>query len=85
MKKRIAVTAGLLMGISMLAGCAETPETPIVRPKGENAMEQYREAEHPGPQDAGQIRGRPLPESPSGQGWRRRSIMRARCGMPQES
>ena len=64
MKKRIAVTAGLLMGISMLAGCAETPETPIVRPKGENAMEQYREAEHPGPKDAGADPGQAAPGIP---------------------
>ena len=42
----------------------ETPETPIVRPKGENAMEQYREAEHPGPQDAGADPGQAAPGIP---------------------
>lgn len=43
--KRIAGILGISLGISMLAsGCAETPESSIVKQKGKSAMENYKEA-----------------------------------------
>lgn len=64
MKRRIAAAMSLFMGIAMLAGCAKTPENPIVRPKGENAMEQYKEAENPATPDAGEEPGQAVPGIP---------------------
>ena len=46
MNKKMAVIVSLIISINMLSGCAETPETPVVRSKGEDAMERYKEAEN---------------------------------------
>lgn len=45
MNKKMAVIASLLISTNMLSGCAKTPGTPVVRPKGEHAMEHYKEAD----------------------------------------
>lgn len=34
----------ILLGVGLLAGCAKTPETSVVKQKGEAAMEKYQEA-----------------------------------------
>lgn len=43
-KKISAFVSISLFAVSM-AGCAKTPENPVVRPKGAEAIENYREAE----------------------------------------
>ena len=48
-RKKLMGRTGALTGMSLLvwslAGCAETPETPAVRTKGADAIENYKEAE----------------------------------------
>lgn len=46
MNKKMVVIVSLLISTNMLSGCAKTPGTPVVRPKGEHAMEHYKEAEN---------------------------------------
>lgn len=46
MNKKMAVIVSLLTGFHMLAGCTRTPEAPVIRLKGENAVQRYKEAEN---------------------------------------
>lgn len=43
-RMRTAGLTGMMIGLTMLAGCAKTPEDSLVKQKGKAAMEQYKEA-----------------------------------------
>ncbi len=43
-RMRTARLAGMMAALTMLAGCAKTPEDSLVKQKGEAALEQYKEA-----------------------------------------
>ena len=49
-RRKIAGLTGMMIGLTLLAGCAKTPEDSLVKQKGKAAMEQYKEA---GTEDAG--------------------------------
>lgn len=44
-KKTIAGILGVLLGLSMLSGCAETPESSLVKQKGKASLSNYEEGE----------------------------------------
>ena len=46
MRKNIEKIIGLTLCVGMLAGCAQTPETSLVKPKGNNALDAYKEADN---------------------------------------
>lgn len=43
-RRRTAGLTGMMIGLTLLAGCAATPEDSLVKQKGKAAMEQYKEA-----------------------------------------
>ena len=45
MRKNINKIVGLTLCIGMLTGCAQTPESSLVKPKGNKAEDAYTEAE----------------------------------------
>ena len=45
MRKNINKIVGLTLCIGMLTGCAQTPESSLVKPKGSKAEDAYTEAE----------------------------------------
>ena len=45
MRKNINKIVGLTLCIGMLTGCAHTPESSLVKPKGSKAEDAYTEAE----------------------------------------
>jgi len=45
MRKNIEKIIGLTLCVGMLTGCAKTPESSLVKPKGSSAMDAYKEAD----------------------------------------
>ena len=45
MRKHIEKIIGLTLCVGMLTGCAQTPESSLVKPKGSSAMDAYKEAD----------------------------------------
>ena len=45
MRKNIERMIGLTLCMGMLAGCAQTPESSLVRQKGNKALDSYKEAD----------------------------------------
>lgn len=45
MRKNIEKIIGLILCVGMLTGCAKTPESSLVKPKGSSAMDAYKEAD----------------------------------------
>lgn len=45
MRKNIEKIIGLTLCVGMLTGCAQTPESSLVKPKGSSAMDAYKEAD----------------------------------------
>ena len=45
MRKNIERIIGLTLCMGMLAGCAQTPESSLVRQKGNKALDSYKEAD----------------------------------------
>lgn len=48
MRKNIERMIGLTLCMGMLAGCAQTPESSLVRQKGNKALDSYKEADDKG-------------------------------------
>ena len=48
MRKNIERMIGLTLCMGMLAGCAQTPESSLVRQKGNKALDSYKEADDNG-------------------------------------
>ena len=64
-RMRTAGLTGMMIGLTMLAGCAKTPEDSLVKQKGKAAMEQYKEAgtEAAGAEEA-QTEAEAVPDAP---------------------
>ena len=45
MRKNIKKFAGIVLCIGMFTGCAQTPDSSLVKPKGSKAVDAYTEAE----------------------------------------
>ena len=45
MRKNIKKFAGIVLCIGMFTGCAQTPDSSLVKPKGSKAVDAYTEAD----------------------------------------
>ena len=45
MRKNIRKFAGIVLCIGMFTGCAQTPDSSLVKPKGSKAVDAYTEAD----------------------------------------